>query len=146
MEYRRLLTLMAVAMTILGTSTALFPTLFALYTGIPITDAPDQFLALICQEHEQVKMSLVRLNGSMNLGVGLMAWVLRPIPDPAMQKRILMVFLVATAAGMGCVLLEQFSGTVTDYAKGAVVFDALVLLLMASGVWRLHRAGGREGL
>jgi len=142
MEYRRLLTVVAVVMVVVGTATALSPPFFAAYTGFPVSEE----MAQICQQHEQVKMSLVRLNGSMNMGVGLMAWVLRPVLDAGLQKRILLVFLVGTAAGMCCVVMEQFTGTVTGYAKVAVLFNAAVFLLVGSGVVRLHREETRGGL
>ncbi len=91
-----------------------------------------------CRQYEEVKMSLVRLNGSMNLGVGVMALVVRDVADPKIQRRILLTFMLGTGVGLWSVVGEQLSGNVTDFGKGAVVFNAAILVLLAAGVFHTH--------
>ena len=77
MEYKRVLAILGVVMVSLGSAMAIWPTFFGGFTGWAVTEGVER----LCRQYEEVKMSLVRLNGSMNLGVGVMALVVRDVTD-----------------------------------------------------------------
>jgi hypothetical protein len=81
----------------------------------------------------------------MNLGVGVMALVVRDVAVPKIQKRILLTFFLGTSLGMWSVMSEHLSGNVTDFGKGAVVFNAAVLALLAAGLAHVHRTQTAAG-
>ncbi len=134
MEYKRVLAILGVVMVSLGSAMAIWPTFFGGFTGWAVTEGVER----LCRQYEEVKMSLVRLNGSMNLGVGVMALVVRDVADLKIQRRILLTFMLGTGVGLWSVVGEQLSGNVTDFGKGAVVFNAAILALLAAGVFHTH--------